>query len=111
MQELVNLANDVELEGGVTIDFQATPDLGEPLVVVRLPATPPPHPTLDGLSPREREVAELIARGLDNRSIAERLFISVSTVKDHVHNILDKTGLANRTTVAAAWRGEAPDST
>ena len=108
MRELVNLADGVKLKGGVTIDFEATPDLGEPLVVVRLPATPQPHPRLKGLSPREREVAELLARGLDNKTIATKLFVSVATVKDHVHNILEKTGLTNRTAVAAAWRGEIP---
>ena len=42
------------------------------------------------LSLREQEVLQLIAAGLSNREIAERLFISLPTVKNHVHNILTK---------------------
>ena len=57
------------------------------------------------LSPRELEVAELVAAGLRNGEIAQRLYISLATVKDHVHRILSKTGLDGRAQVAAAWRG------
>jgi two-component system nitrate/nitrite response regulator NarL len=56
------------------------------------------------LTPREREVARLIALGRRNREIADALAISVATVKDHVHSILAKTCLGSRTAVAAAWR-------
>jgi non-specific serine/threonine protein kinase len=65
-------------------------------------------PHLATLSRREREVAELIAAGLSNKQIADRLFIARSTVKDHVHHILQKTALPNRTAVAAAWRAPVP---
>ncbi|MCH7993464.1 MAG: response regulator transcription factor [Planctomycetes bacterium] len=57
------------------------------------------------LSKREREVAALVANGLSNKEIAKQLFISPATVKDHVHNILTTSGLANRTAIAAAYRG------
>ena len=57
------------------------------------------------LTPRERDVAALIADGRTNRAIADALVISPATVKDHVHHILEKTGLPNRAAVAAAWRG------
>jgi DNA-binding NarL/FixJ family response regulator len=57
------------------------------------------------LTPREREVAALVAVGLTNRTIAHRLFISVATTKDHVHAILTKTGCETRAEVAAAWHG------
>jgi len=42
------------------------------------------------LTPREQDILKLIATGLANKEIAEQLHISVSTVKNHVHNILDK---------------------
>lgn len=51
----------------------------------------------DTLSPREAEVLELMAGGLTNREIAERLWISEATVKTHVSHILSKMGQADRT--------------
>lgn len=59
----------------------------------------------DVLTPREKEVAVLVAAGFKNRQIGDALFISESTVKDHVHSILAKTELASRGEVAAAWYG------
>jgi DNA-binding CsgD family transcriptional regulator len=94
----------------ITIDFEASRDLGHELIIVRIPAPPTPGPTdrrLASLSAREIEIAELIARGLQNKQIAARLSIASSTVKDHVHHILQKTGLRNRAAVAAACRGPA----
>ena len=54
-----------------------------------------------GLSEREREVIALIAEGLTNREIAERLVISEKTARNHVSNILDKLGLSRRSEAAA----------
>lgn len=48
------------------------------------------------LSPREREVAQLICEGLTNKQIAARLFVSLSTVKLTVSNIFEKTGIKSR---------------
>jgi DNA-binding NarL/FixJ family response regulator len=56
---------------------------------------------LDVLTAREHEVALLVADGLANRVIAERLAVSERTVETHVRNVLTKLGLANRTQVAA----------
>jgi NarL family two-component system response regulator LiaR len=59
----------------------------------------------DTLSEREREVLNLIATGLTNAQIAERLVISERTVKSHVNNILSKLQVADRTQAAIfAWR-------
>ena len=60
------------------------------------PIAPP-----DGLTPREVEVLRLIAKGRSNQEIASELVISVNTVTNHVRNILNKTGCANRTEAAA----------
>jgi predicted ATPase/class 3 adenylate cyclase/DNA-binding CsgD family transcriptional regulator len=57
------------------------------------------------LSERELEVASLIAQGLSNKQIAERLFIATGTVERHVANILGKLDMSNRAQVAA-WVAE-----
>lgn len=54
----------------------------------------------DRLSLREQEVLELVAEGCTNRQIAAKLFISESTVRSHLHNILDKLDLNNRVQAA-----------
>jgi DNA-binding NarL/FixJ family response regulator len=61
------------------------------------------------LTARERDIAAAVARGLTDRQIAQELFVSVATVKDHVQHILAKTGLANRAAVAGRWRAAAHD--
>jgi DNA-binding NarL/FixJ family response regulator len=54
------------------------------------------------LTPREQEVAELIAAGLTNRQIAERLVLSGKTIERHVSNLFLKLGVTSRTSVAVA---------
>ena len=56
------------------------------------------------LSPREIEVLELASEGASNKEIAQRLFISAGTVKNHVHSILEKLHLKNRAQIAAYKR-------
>jgi len=103
LSEVVRLAREVELHSGITVDFGATPELGQPLVVVRMPpGPPPPTASLQALTPREREVAALVADGLSNKQIARRLQITVGTVKHYVHQILEKTGLHTRVGIARA---------
>jgi two-component system, NarL family, response regulator LiaR len=55
----------------------------------------------EDLTTREREVLALVAGGLSNKEIAQRLTLSVGTVRLHVSNILAKLGAPNRTTAAA----------
>jgi non-specific serine/threonine protein kinase len=73
-------------------------------------AAPEEPPTGDGqepsaLTPREREVAGLVARELTNRQIADELVISERTVATHVHKILQKLNLRSRLQIAA-WAAE-----
>ncbi|MGH3005834.1 MAG: response regulator [Gaiellaceae bacterium] len=69
-------------------------------VVDRMAQQPMPelaaHAKLDELTPREREVLELIARGLSNREIATELFVEESTVRTHVKRIQMKLQLRDR---------------
>lgn len=58
-------------------------------------------PRLADLSAREREVLELVADGMTNREIAERLSISPVTARNHVSHILDKLGMRRRAEIAA----------
>ena len=69
------------------------------------PGTQSADPCLASLTKREREVANLISKGMSNKQIATELFIALATVKDHVHHILRKTALSNRVAIAAACRG------
>jgi two-component system response regulator DevR len=59
-------------------------------------AEPGPHRGQASLTPREREIAQLVAEGLSNREVALRLQLSEKTVKRHVSDILDKLGLERR---------------
>jgi len=52
------------------------------------------------LSQREREIVALVAQGFKNKEMAERMFISEQTVKNHLHNIFDKLGVSDRLELA-----------
>jgi DNA-binding CsgD family transcriptional regulator len=71
----------------------------------RLGARLPRERAFDALSPREIEVAELVAEGLSNPAIARRLYLSRPTVASHVAHILTKLGFSSRAQIAA-WVGQ-----
>jgi len=69
--------------------------------VLRIMAdTDQPAASLGRLSPREREIAVLIARGLKNRDVARQLSISENTVKRHLQSVFSKTGTHDRLELA-----------
>jgi two-component system, NarL family, response regulator LiaR len=75
----------------------------DPEVLKRL-AEPDREP-LPGLTPRENEVAQLVAQGCSNREIADQLFISEGTARNTLSLVLDKLQLRDRTQLAIFyWR-------
>jgi DNA-binding NarL/FixJ family response regulator len=56
-----------------------------------------------GLTPRETEVVQAISEGLSNQEIADKLFLSNGTVRNHISTILEKTGLGHRTQIAVRY--------
>ena len=85
------------------IDFTTESTLGAALIVLRQRAAP----SLP-LTPRQSEVAALVARGLTNKAIARTLGLSPATVKDHVHAILTATGVSGRAGLIALMHGAKP---
>ncbi len=102
-----------EIGGAELLDSLWRVARGERVLHPRLGASAPQTRSRDefttsavaALSGREREVLLLMAEGLSNTEIAERLQIAEATVKTHVGNVLGKLGLSDRTQAAVwAWR-------
>jgi DNA-binding NarL/FixJ family response regulator len=72
--------------------------------VVRAAIESRPSPEFPSLSARETEVLHLVARGLTNQAIADRLFLSIKTVQNKVSDLLDKTGTRSRAELVAHAR-------
>lgn len=103
LPKLLELANNFSNGTGLTVDLDASEEIGQPLLIVRA-GNDPIYPEWAALlSSREREVIELLSTGLPNKEIAACLFISLATVKDHVHNILVKAGLPSRSALTSQW--------
>src|SRR5262245_5807159 len=92
---------------------QRTTVNGSPLTLTRAPQEPrsASPERLQVLTPREREVACLLARGYTNQQIANELVLTRGTVANHVAHILEKLGVGNRTQVAARVLGRTEDLT
>ncbi|MDQ1713090.1 MAG: two-component system, NarL family, response regulator DevR [Frankiaceae bacterium] len=83
-------------------------------VLQRLRTPPQGDPLLESLTDQERRILDLIAEGLTNRQIAERMFLAEKTVKNYVSSVLAKLGLERRTQAAVygarVHDDERPDS-
>jgi DNA-binding NarL/FixJ family response regulator len=82
----------LSLDEAVAYAFETEPEPVDP--------RPDPGPA-PPLTPREWQVAQLVAEGLSNRQIAGRLAVSQRTAESHVENILAKLGFASRSQIAA----------
>ena len=88
----------------------------DPDLLLYLACPKPTMATTDALTPRERQIMHLVALGMSNKEIAHQATVSEGTVKMHLHHILVKLGLANRTQLAtfahlesqqpSAWRSQ-----
>jgi len=87
--------------GQSTLSPEATSTLSPEATQVLIRATVQPAQLGHDLTERERQVLALMIEGLNNRTIGERLFISSSTVKNHVSSILSKLGTVSRTQAVA----------
>jgi two-component system response regulator DevR len=94
-QDLVSAVRHVA-DGGSLLDPSVTAKVME-----RLREGAPDEPDeLKSLTPQERRILELVAEGLTNRQIGERLFLAEKTIKNYMSNVLSKLGLESRTQAA-----------
>lgn len=96
---LKNVSAD-ELAGAIRAAYAGRPTLAPEAAEVLIKAATE-SPEEDGLTRRELEILELMVGGVSNPDIAEKLFVSRSTIKFHVSNILMKLGAATRTEAVA----------
>lgn len=101
---LMNLARQVPQATSITVDFTKSRQCAAPLVIVAVRSDEPDEFPSDGLTPREKDVARLLATGLSNKLIARRLGLTLGTVKSYVHRILEKTGTRSRASFASRVR-------
>ena len=103
----VEMALTSLMAGASWWDYKATAALQQ---ASRSLVTPRPEQTrqLHSITSREREVLACIAEGDDNRTIAQRLGIGDGTVRSHVHVLLQKLQVTNRTQAALLWLAQVP---
>ena len=82
--------------GGTALDREVVASCSRPTAAAGGP--------LDELTPREREVLELMAEGRSNAAIAEALVVSTGAVEKHVRHLLEARPAGSTTTTAACWR-------
>jgi DNA-binding NarL/FixJ family response regulator len=91
--------------GEIWLDSHTTAAVIRQFVAAEEPQAPPvAQPSRERerspLSQREREIVALVAQGFKNKEMAEKMFISEQTVKNHLHNIFDKLGVSDRLELA-----------
>jgi DNA-binding NarL/FixJ family response regulator len=91
--------------GEMVLSPSVTPAVFDALRRAPGPANDEPEEGLGSLTAREREVLNLLARGLSNRDIAEQLVITNKTVKNHLSRIYEKIGVHSRAEAIALWLG------
>ena len=93
--------------GGRVLDQASAIALGlqEPAPTANAATGPRARASHSALTRRERQIAELVHKGLSNKEIADTLVISPRTAETHVEHILTKLGFTSRTQVAA-WIGD-----
>jgi two-component system, NarL family, response regulator LiaR len=97
---LKNISAD-ELAGAIRAAHAGRPTLAPEAAQVLIQASRQPAQPRYDLTEREQEVLELLAQGMSNNEIADRLVVSRSTVKFHVSSILSKLGVSSRTEAVA----------
>jgi two-component system, NarL family, nitrate/nitrite response regulator NarL len=89
------------LRGEFCCSPRVTAQLCERLAALASASRAAPSAAADSLTTREKQIAALVSEGLSNKEIALGLRIGPATVKNHVHNILDKLGVRRRAAIAA----------
>lgn len=107
--EIVEFAGSVSSHLAVTLDLSTCPE-SPPMALIIVRRRAGTTTILDGLTPRQLEVARLMARGWTNDQIAHALGISIGTTKDHVHAVLRRSGCRTRAGFVAALSATDPNS-
>ena len=98
-EELINIIKAV-MTGAVWIDPNIARYVLDILQTTGIPAENKTPNNIFNLTAREREILKLIAEGRSNKDIAEKLVLSLHTVKNHVKNIIQKLAVDDRTQAA-----------
>jgi DNA-binding NarL/FixJ family response regulator len=100
---LIKTDKNADIAGKLRIMIDGTGVLGAD-VLKKLTATE--NHALEQLTPRERDIARLVAQGLTNKEIANQLFLSEGTVRNNLAVVMEKLGVANRTRLGMAYYGK-----
>jgi len=102
-EELVSAIHAVVSGESFRIEARHNPQVPVPSIpVATLPKAVPQNPAWEELTEQERLILSLIATGLDNQTLVNKLHISKNTLKTHMRNIFSKLGVSDRTK-AAIW--------
>ena len=88
------------IHGTITGKAYIDPNITSKVIKNVSRATSPKNKTIYNLSPREQEILKLIAQGLSNADIADRLYLSEGTIRNYTSNLFQKLGVSDRTQAA-----------